>query len=95
MTDPVPSSDRVAARLAEILERARIAGDDSAVATDEDIFRSSEDVPALLAAVEAVLALHSADAAEPPPELCKSDPFAWPCPTYRAIARALLGEDER
>ena len=49
----------------------------------------------LLAAVEAVLALHPADKDEDYPReqpLCPACSEWWPCDTIRAVSRALLGE---
>lgn len=47
------------------------------------------DAPALVSAVEAVLALHYLDMDE---EHCADCSYNWPCPTVEAIRRA-LGED--
>jgi hypothetical protein len=44
----------------------------------------------LVAAIEAVLAGHKSDGM--PSLFCLLDGFSWPCPTCRAIARALDGE---
>jgi hypothetical protein len=52
--------------------------------------RDPQDVPRLVAAIEAVQAEHRCDGMPSP--FCLSDGFSWPCPTYRAIARALDGE---
>ena len=76
------TDDPVAARLAEIRERQESGW--------RDVFG---DAPALLAALESVLARHSPDLTEHAPQPCKSDPFTWPCPTYRAIAAALPGRE--
>jgi hypothetical protein len=52
---------------------------------------SDEQAARLLAALEAALAMHSPDLTEAIPYPCKSDPFVWPCPTYRAISAELPG----
>ncbi len=58
-----------------------------------------EDVPRLLAAVEAVLALHApvgemgVDALWCGECATTERPELWPCSTYRVISRALLGEE--
>ena len=59
------------------------------------------DVPRLLAAVEAVLAIHKpVHAYLNSPATCQhcldasGDLDEWPCATYEAISRALLGEGE-
>lgn len=48
--------------------------------------------PRLLAAVEAVLALHVRDHQRVP--LCEGCDYRWPCPTREAISRELLGEGQ-
>jgi hypothetical protein len=58
---------------------------DAAVALGE--VRDPQDVPRLVAAVEAVLAGYRCDGMPSP--LCLSDGFSWPCLTWRAFARAL------
>ena len=51
-----------------------------------------EDAPALLGAVEAVLALHRPDHHKV--RMCDLCQFGeWPCPTYRAISAALTGTE--
>lgn len=80
------AQESVAARLAEIRERLNWIRSTAASRL------MNEDVPALLDALEAALAMHSPDLTEAIPYLCKSDPFVWPCPTYRAVRAKLLGE---
>lgn len=57
----------------------------------EFIAHTRTDVPALVAAVEAVLALHQRTIEYPE---CKECGFEYPCPTVTAI-RDALGEDEQ
>lgn len=57
---------------------------------------SAADVPPLLAAVEAALALHGREPSGDPAvtnHWCQDCSFAWPCRTYRAISAALTGKD--
>lgn len=54
----------------------------------EFICHAREDVPRLVAAVEAVLAIHCDEDGDC--DVC--EPLAWPCPTVRAITAALAGE---
>jgi hypothetical protein len=64
--------------------------DEEAQANAAFIARSRTDVPALLAALEAVLALHRPDHHKVRQcEFCQSN---WPCRTYRDVRAALLGE---
>jgi hypothetical protein len=89
MPDTSPSSERVAARLAEIHARP---------------VWITHDVPALLVALKDVLALHKPEARGRVMNCCRGCEeengefhedccHEWPCPTYRAISAALLGED--
>ena len=65
----------------------------------QSIMLSQADVPRLLAAVDAVLALHKPAGETGVDELwCTEWPghgpiVMWPCPTYLAISRALTGEE--
>ncbi len=63
------------------------------------------DVPRLADAMEAATEVHRQHVSEtrpgqsfsptfPPPGICVHDHWAWPCPTVRAITRALLGEEK-
>jgi streptomycin 6-kinase len=83
-----PVADDPRAVLAEMAERERLVA--------IGYVRDPKDVPRLLAAVEAVLALH-----KPEPYyqalLCSCRPkyvgrLPWPCPTVQAIARELTGK---
>jgi len=96
-------TDRLAARLAEVRERCMLP----AFPWNWDLVAASkmtsDDLPRLLAAVEAVLMIH---ASEPEPGLlpptcvvCQTIPDSWsrdewPCPTVQAITTELLGEEE-
>jgi hypothetical protein len=99
-------ADALAAELAAI--RERLAACKGGLSSDLCVyFASGEDVPRLLAAVEAALEVHAPTALHRPseadgPRICRAcvDPaddtlFApWPCPTVQAITRALLGEEK-
>jgi len=55
-----------------------------------EVFGESDTLPALLAAVEAVLAIHYETAGK-----CARCLGAWPCGEYLEISAALLGEADR
>jgi len=85
-------SDPVAARLAEIRERAReVSADGLGISASYDLART--DAPALLGAVEAALKFHHdswgrcAQCRNPDGGL-----QAWPCGEYVTIRAKLLGE---
>lgn len=73
---------------------------------DEFIAHARADVPALVAALRAVLDLHKPVEVEPSDTICRECSFQlpngryfgrleeWPCPTFRAI-EAALGEVQR
>lgn len=95
MNDPRPSlrdsgldpADAVAAYLDDVAKRYRVFGE-------------SDAMPRLLAAVEAALAEHQPHEyparvpGQPPYMRCDTCEDGWPCSTYEAISRALLGEGE-
>ncbi len=56
--------------------------------------QSWRDIPALLSAVENVLALHSEEALTDRMHYCSTCSVAWPCPTVRAVTDALGAIDE-
>jgi hypothetical protein len=91
-------ADDLAAPLAEIEERARLAKA-WGLLKPRVVAESALDVPRLLAALEAVLELHQripdqrgiADG-PPRPPICSGCRIAWPCQEYEAITAALTGK---
>ena len=98
------SDDRAAAYLAEVQNRADYVTASAAlgVGANENARRSAADVPALLAAVEAVLARHKPGARRAEIHTleggwrrvtaCAGCEEPWPCTDYRAISAELPGE---
>jgi hypothetical protein len=87
------ADDPVAAYLAGVRRRSRWRSNaDEIAAPGATAIDSARDIPPLLAAVGAVLALHRRDHRKVP--LCESCDYRWPCPTAQAVSRALLGEGE-
>jgi|GEM_PF-6905502 len=87
--------DPVASTLAEIRERYEWGAD--RYVTLGEVRNSAADVPRLLAAVEAALKVHQ-PVDRGTGAQCKGCAThvtftRWPCPTVRAIAAALAGED--
>lgn len=94
MTTPDETPGRVAATLAEIEERARLAkawGLMKPVVVAE----SQLDVSSLLAAVEAALKHHQRIGRHPDLNpVCGCSRLTWPCPEVAAITAALTGTPE-
>jgi hypothetical protein len=94
MADIDPSAT-LAARLAYYKERGER---ERAAAHDVVTRHSGENILTLVAALEAVLALHVQAVIEDMPDpfhyckTCSGHP-AWPCPEVRAITSALTGEE--
>jgi len=90
------ADDRVTAELAAIREDFRVTADLERLGGYKTHTAALRHGTALLAAVEAVLALH-----RPGFEMCVDAVWCchcgvsvvWPCPTYRAISAALTGKD--
>ncbi len=85
---------RVATYLAEARERSeRPVSHVTSLPVSHDgvrgLMESAADVPRLLAAVEAVLAIHHEEAGK-----CARCRGAWPCGEYLEISAALLGEEK-
>lgn len=99
-----PAGDRLSSALEEIRERQKAAAEfplaEFAAFHGPDtktiggwIAASALDVPRLVAALDAVLAEHRQHVTSnfPAPGICSHERLPWPCPTVRAITRALLG----
>jgi hypothetical protein len=86
-----------ATALEEIRERDKLAwGRDGALMELGAILKGKDDVPHLLAAVEAALKQHEEfDGTCSGCTDAYGDPAAWPCEEYRAITVALTRQDDR
>jgi hypothetical protein len=89
MTDPV------AAYLNEVRERYNAGADYPLAGNVQAITDSSDDVPRLVAALDGVAAVHQKLPGGPTDDgyYCRNCGGGWPCATYRAISRALQGEE--
>jgi hypothetical protein len=94
-------ADPVAAYLAEVRERTDwVRKCEQSTASDAPYTlsvarrNSARDIRPLLAAVEAAVALHFRTEPWPGRYCCNGCGGHWPCPTYRAVAPALLGKRE-
>jgi hypothetical protein len=88
--------------LSSALEEIRARGyrrDQNGAAAFRQSDDAARDVPRLLAAVDAALAHHEKHLATGTQSVCTGcldaygEPVEWPCEEYRAITRALTGED--